>query len=306
MSITAVFCVSSNAEHKTNIHLAGPPAHTVRRAALKTSFEGHGLLGLHITFGRLDVPAPHRLIVLRTQRDLQHRHTTTLLGHIDDIPAHDQAVSVFVSLHPVEDQPLPSNHGRTANQRIGGLRGRPSADDRPLQKNEKPQQHGKNGARRAVPGEHRLHRDGRAGRPYGFERSLGLVRLDRIGYIVGDDLGTIGIVIQNGFKNLFGLRLGHGLRRLPVVHRPHQRGKIILAAAGPFVRVPGKNIVRTAVIGEIVRFVFMSMPDMAAVGALDLAALGTEGAGTQIERGGALGTCDNHGNANLLFICTIL
>jgi hypothetical protein len=179
-----------------------------------------------------------------------------------------------------------------------------------LQKNEQTQQHGKNRPRRAVSGEHGLHGDGRAGRLRRLERRLGLVRLDRIGNIVGDDLGTAGILVENGFKNLLGLRLrlgrGRSLRRLLVVHRPHQRGKIIAAAAGPFVCLPGKNIVRAAVIGEIVRFVFVRMPNMAAVGALNLPPFGTEGTTAQIERGRALRTRDNHGNANLLFIRTIL
>lgn len=308
MSITGVFCVSSNAQHKPNIDLAGPPAYTLVRAALKTPLERDCLLGIHKTFGRLDIPAPHCLVVLRAQRDLKHRHPAPLLSHIDDVPAHDQAVSIFVSLHPVEDQTLSGNHGRPPDERIGRLRGRPRSDNRPLQKNEQTQQHGKNRPRRAVPGEHGLHGDGRAGRLRGLERSLGLVRLDRIGNIVGNDLGTAGILVEDRFKNLLGLGLGlgRGLRRLPLIHRPHQRGKIIAAAAGPFVCLPGKNIVRAAVIGEIVRFVFVRMPNMAAVGALNLPPLGTEGTAAQIERGRALRTRDNHGNANLLFIRTIL
>lgn len=306
MSITGVFCVSSDPQNKPHVHFAGTPAHALVRAAFKTPLERHDLFGFHMMLGRFDIPAPHRLVILRAQRNLKHRHAAPLLGHINDIPADDQAVAVLVSLHPVEDQPLSGDHRRPPDERIGRLRGRPRPDDRTLQKNEQPQQYGKNRPRRTVSGQHRLHRDGRAGRLCGFERRLGLVRLDRVGNIVGDDLGTIGIIIQNGFKNLFGLRFryGRGLRRRPVVHGVHQRSKII--AAGILITLPAENIVRAAFIGEIVRIIFVRMPDMAAVRALDLPPLGTEGAAAQFERGGALRTCDNHGNANLLFIRTIL
>lgn len=140
----------------------------------------------------------------------------------------------------------------------------------------------------------------------GPERSLRPVRLYGIGNIVGRDLGTVGILGKNRLKDIFRFGLGLSIRAgLLILHRPHQRGEIVIAA-GLLVPFPGKNIARPIVFAEIIRRVFARMPDMAAVGALDLAALGTEGTGAQIERGRALRTCDNHGNANLLFICTIL
>ena len=93
--------------------------------SLHAPLERYRFFRTDVGFGRLDIPEPHLLVILGSQRHLYKRHITPLFCHIDNLPAYDKVVSVLISLHPVKLQPLPGNNGTPAQKRINSLSRRP-------------------------------------------------------------------------------------------------------------------------------------------------------------------------------------